>query len=177
MQTLLSDPRYNVKDYDKILTRLSKSKSTSFDKSKIINVKNYKSNKEGNWDPQNKISSTCTLIASSSSTLDKIDDIKLYLNKNNFDHFCINYVKGINYKNISKIISANPMRILYDHKNYINNKLHIITSKQLYLESINKKNSSINIHDYSFNIITDKRKLIQRKINVIFKMICHLSMP
>ena len=67
------------------------------------------------------------------------------------------------------------MRILYDHKNYINNKLHIITSKQLYLESINKKNSSINIHDYSFNIITDKKKLIQRKINVIFKMICHLS--
>ena len=56
---------------------------------------------------QNKISSTCTLIASSSSTLDKIDDINLYLNKNNFDHFTINFVKGINYKNISKIISAN----------------------------------------------------------------------
>ena len=128
-----------MKDYDKILTSLSKSKSTSFDKSKITNVRNYKSNKEGNWDPKNKISSTCTLIASSSSTLDKIDDINLYLNKNNFDHFTINYVKGINYKNISKIISANPMRILYDHKNYTRNKLQIITSEQLYLESINKK--------------------------------------
>ena len=55
------------------------------------------------------------------------------------------------------------MRILYDHKNYINNKLHIITSKQLYLESINKKNSSINIHAYSFNIITDKKKINSKK--------------
>ena len=163
VQTLLSDSRYNMKDYDKILNSLSKSKSTSFDKSKITNVRNYKSNKEGNWDPKNKISSTCTLIASSSSTLDKIDDINLYLNKNNFDHFTINYVKGINYKNISKIISANPMRILYDHKNYTRNKLQIITSKQLYLESINKKNSGINIHDYSFNITSDKKKITSKK--------------
>jgi len=140
IQQMLSDKRYNSKDYISTIRTLKKIDAKKFNPYKLINSSQFfYSNPKGKWNPGTMIKDRDVLIVGpGDSVLKNKKKIENFILKNNIFVICINTSKNLNEKLIDLRVACHPMRIMSDMNFHFKNNSQIAMPYSMMPKKIKK---------------------------------------
>ena len=165
IQEILSDKRYDAKEYQNILKNLKETDSRKFNPFKLIVPKNiYIGKPRGKWRPFSEIAGKDILIIGAGKTANTFKSkIEKIIKENKLFVICLNTNKNVSEKFINLRTASHPFRIISDIGNYDKRTNLAIPLSMLPSTIITKiKNNNNNIKDFGISTNLNKKILIKK---------------
>lgn len=171
IQEMISDDRYNKKNYKNILQNLREADSRKYNPFKLIAPKNIYSGKpKGKWSPyQDIIGKEVLIIGAGVSALRNKQKIEKLIIRNNLYVICLNTNRSINEKLVDLRAVSHPFRIISDINDYnssTNLAMPLSMLPKEILDKIKVKKNG-NIKDYGISINLKNKIIVKKKYCIL----------